>query len=63
MQLSRIWTLCRRAVTAWQEDRGPSRGAAIAFYTLFSISPVLVIMTVIAGYFLGQEAVQAAIIE
>ncbi len=33
-------------------------GAALAFYTLFSLAPLLIIMTVVVGYFLGQATVQ-----
>lgn len=51
------------SVEAWVEDHGPSRGAALAFYTLFSISPILITMTSIAGFFLGNETVRSAVID
>jgi len=63
-------TICRKilkmivsAVKAWMENRGPSRGAAIAFYMLFSISPILIIITSTAGFFMGYDAVRIAIVE
>lgn len=62
MRFGSIWKIIRRTVEVWIEDRGPSRGAAIAFYTLFSISPILIIMTSIAGFFLGYETVRAAVL-
>ncbi|QGZ43302.1 YihY/virulence factor BrkB family protein [Pseudoduganella flava] len=42
----------------WFEHRGSSKGAALAFYTLFSIAPVLVLVIAIAGFFYGKEAAQ-----
>ena len=43
----------------WSKDGATVLGAALAFYTLFSLAPLLIIITVVVGYFLGQEAVQA----
>jgi membrane protein len=37
-------------------------GAALAFYTMFSLAPLLIIITVVVGYFLGQAAVQAELL-
>ncbi len=59
----KIWKLIRKTKDAWIEHRGPSRGAALAFYTIFSISPILIIMTSVAGFFLGDKAVQNAVLE
>jgi uncharacterized BrkB/YihY/UPF0761 family membrane protein len=38
---------------AWFADRAASKGAALAFYTLFSLTPVLVLVIAIAGLFFG----------
>jgi membrane protein len=48
--------LAREAATAWYEDNAPSMGAAIAFYTVFSIAPLLIIAIAISGFFFGAEA-------
>ena len=48
--------LARRAFAAWSEDYAPSMGAALAYYALFSIAPLLLILTGIAGYFFGPQA-------
>ena len=47
--------LARRAFAAWSEDYAPSMGAALAYYALFSIAPLLLIVTGIAGFFFGAE--------
>lgn len=51
------WRLIVDTVTAWSDDYAPSMGAAIAYYTLFSIAPLLVIVSAVAGFLFGQEAV------
>jgi membrane protein len=61
MRLRRLWYLIRESMSAWSEDRAPSMGAAIAYYTLFSIAPLLVIVIAIAGLVFGAEAAQNAI--
>jgi membrane protein len=51
----------RDALIAWSNDGAPSMGAAIAYYTIFSIAPLLVIAIAIAGFFLGVEAAHGRI--
>ncbi len=50
------------SVNAWIDHRAGSKGAALAFYTLFSITPILVLAIAGAGYFFGAEAAQGEII-
>jgi membrane protein len=54
-----MWDLFRETLAEWNKDNAPVLGAALAFYTIFSLAPLLIIITVIVGYFLGREAVQA----
>ncbi|WLI90455.1 YihY/virulence factor BrkB family protein [Massilia sp. R2A-15] len=51
-------TVMRCAVTEWFEHRCGSKGAALAFYTLFSMAPILVLVLAVAGFFYGAEAAQ-----
>lgn len=53
-----VLSLGRKAVLAWLGDYAPSMGAAIAFYTIFSIAPLLLIVISVAGVAFGQEAVR-----
>ena len=46
-----IWRLLSSTVNAWLDDYAPSMGAALAFYTLFSIAPLLLIVISVAGFF------------
>jgi membrane protein len=56
-----IWRLLKDTVLAFIEDEALSRGAAIAFYTVTSIAPILLIVIAIAGLAFGREAAQGAI--
>jgi len=53
--------LLKSTVMAFIEDEALSRGAAIAFYTVTSIAPILLIVVAIAGLVFGREAAQGAI--
>ena len=50
------------SIKAWIDHRASSRGAALAFYTLFSMTPILILAIAIAGYFFGAQAAQGEII-
>ncbi len=56
------WLLLRDTVRSFVEDDALSRGAAIAFYTVTSLAPVLLIVIAVAGIAFGREAAQNAII-
>ena len=59
--LQAAWTLLKDSVNGYIEDDALSRGAAIAYYTVFSIAPMLVIVIAIAGLVYGTEAAHGAI--
>ena len=63
MTPTRLFNLCRKAVDAWMDDFAPSMGAAISYYTMFSLAPLLVIVVAVAGALFGREAVQGEIVE
>src|SRR3954467_4366493 len=57
------WKMLKETVLSFINDEALSRGAAIAFYTVTSIAPVLLIVVAIAGLAFGQDAAQNAISE
>ena len=59
---ARIWQLIQRTYSKWNEDHAPGLGAALSYYTLFSLAPLLMIVIAIAGLAFGQEAAQDQII-
>lgn len=54
-------TMLKETVNAYIDDNCLSRGAAIAYFTVFSIAPMLVICIAIAGFVFGDEAAQGAV--
>ena len=63
MKPKQLFELCRRSVIAWVDDYAPSMGAAISYYTIFSLAPLLVIVIAIAGALFGREAAEGRIVE
>ena len=61
MRLNPVWSLARQAVNAWIDDYAPSMGAALSYYTLFSIAPLLLIVTALAGMVFGDAAARGEI--
>ncbi len=55
------WPLVKGAATAWVADYAPSMGAALAYYSIFSLAPLLLIVISIAGLVFGQEAVRGEV--
>src|SRR6478609_8446720 len=61
--LSAAWHLLRDTFSAFVDDEALSWGASIAYYTLFSIAPVLLVVVAIAGLVFGREAAEGAIVD
>jgi membrane protein len=57
----RAWSLLRETVEGYVEDDAMSRGAAVAYYTIFSLAPLLVIAMAMAGFAFGEQAVEGAV--
>src|SRR3954467_11102117 len=60
--MQKIWMLAKSTVMSFVEDDALSKGAAIAFYTVTSIAPILLIVVAIAGLAFGREAAQNGIV-
>jgi len=58
----RWWTITRDAVQLWLDRNAFSHAAALAFYTLFSLAPVVIIAVSVIGVVLGEEAAQGQIV-
>lgn len=57
------YRLIRNSVIAWQSDYASSLGAAIAFYTAFSIAPLMIILIAVAGAVWGEDAVRGELMQ
>jgi membrane protein len=60
--LREYWDTVKRALVAWNDDYAPSMGAAIAYYTTFSLAPLLIIVIAVAGLIFGEEAARGEIV-
>ena len=56
-----IWSLLRQTFLSWLDDYAPSMGAALAFYTLFSLAPLMLIVVSVGGMVFGEEAARGEI--
>lgn len=52
----------KQCVAAWLEHNAASLGAALAFYTVFSVAPILIIAVAIAGYVFGASNAQSQVL-
>ena len=62
MTLKPALNLFRESFKEWKEDDALQLGAALAYYTIFSIAPLLLIVIAVAGFVWGREAVQGQIV-
>ena len=49
LRLKQGWSLLKEAVQAWSNDYAPSMGAALSYYSMFSLAPLLLIVISLAG--------------
>jgi len=62
MTLKDLWELLQETWNAWSTHRAPRSGAALAYYTIFSLAPLLVIVIAVAALVFGQEAAQGKMV-
>jgi membrane protein len=63
MYLRRLGSVLSKAANAWIDDHAQSMGAALSYYTVFSIAPLLLIAISVAGLVFGQDAAQGAVVD
>jgi membrane protein len=62
MRAKALWDLVKATFTQWSEDKPFQLAAALSYYTLFSLAPLLIITIAVAGLVFGREAAQNQII-
>jgi len=63
MRPATAWSLARETLASWSDDYAASMGAALAYYTMFSIAPLLLIVISLAGLFFGEQAARGEILD
>ncbi len=61
MNFKTIWRLLQETFSEWSQDGASRLAAALAYYTIFSIAPLLIIVIAIAGAVFGEDAARGAI--
>jgi membrane protein len=56
-----LWSVAREAAGNWSSHKDARQGAALAYYSVFSIGPIIVIAIAVAGLFFGREAVSGQV--
>lgn len=56
LRLKNIWLLLKDSAIAWDDDNVGQQGAALSFFTIFSLSPLLILMVVLSSFGFGKEA-------
>jgi len=55
------WEMLKMTYEDWSEDKAPRLGAALAYYTVFSLAPLLIIVLAIAGLMFDAETIRSQI--
>jgi len=62
MNFKLYWNILTKIIDEWSEDKAPKLGAALAYYTIFSLAPLFVISIAVAGFLFGKEAAEGQIV-
>lgn len=57
-----LWRLIQEAIAAWQQDKASRLAAALSYYAIFSVTPLIVVIIAIAGSLFGEAAARGQII-
>jgi membrane protein len=57
------WELLKSSIAQWLEDEPFQMASSLAYYTIFSPAPLLIIVIAIAGFAFGQQAAKQQIVE
>ena len=63
MSLKQIWRLLKETFKEWNDDNASRLAAALSYYTIFSLAPLLIIAIAIAGAVFGDEAASGEIVK
>ena len=58
MKLSTVWSLLKETFNEWQQDKVPILAAALSYYTIFSLAPMLILVIAVVGFIVGDQIAQ-----
>ena len=56
------WTLTKQTFNEWSNDKAPRLGAALSYYTIFALAPLLLVVIAVAGLIFGRQAAQGQLL-
>ena len=56
-----LWTVAKQSAANWSSHKDSCQGAALAYYSVFSLGPIIVIAIAVAGFFFGRDAVSGQV--
>jgi membrane protein len=56
------WTLLKETFSEWSNDKAPRLGAALSYYTIFALAPLLLVVIAVAGLVFGRKAAQGQLL-
>ena len=56
-----MWKLLKTSATNWMAHKDARLGAALAYYSIFSLGPITIIAMTVAGLFFGRDVVQGEV--
>ena len=62
LHLKELPELLKETVSEWLDDKAPRLGASLAFYTLLSLAPLLIVIVAVAALVYGQEAARGQLV-
>src|SRR5271165_2049071 len=63
MKIKTIFSLLMETFQEWNNDKAPRMGAALAYYTVFSLAPLMFLAIAIAGFVFGEQAARGGIVQ
>ncbi|MGB3404583.1 MAG: YihY/virulence factor BrkB family protein [Microcoleaceae cyanobacterium] len=63
MNFKKIWKLLKQAVKEWQQDKVPILAAALAYYMVFSVAPMVIIVIAVLGFIVGESVARQEVIQ
>ncbi|MDQ2141145.1 YihY/virulence factor BrkB family protein [Alcaligenaceae bacterium A4P071] len=63
MSFRSVGAMLKESAAQWSKHRAASKGAALALYMIFSLAPMLILVIAVAGFFFGEVAVQAQLVD
>ena len=62
MNYHHLWPLLRKTASAWSDHEAPRLGAALAFYSILSLAPLVILVLAIVALVFGHSAAQNLVI-